>query len=328
MMPEQSLRLRPVDVAVVGGGPAGLSACLELAGSSSLTVSLFEAADELGGIPRSCRLFFGMRDLKRIHTGKGYADLLNCRLRATSVAVHTDTTVLGIEPDAGEGFHRLRIVSPKGCRTVESRAILLATGCFERPRENRCLPGTRPAGIQTTGSLQEMVRLQGVLPGKRALVVGSEYIALSCVLTLLKAGVAIGALIVNDAGTGLPKLLARGLGTLYRFPVLKNQRITSVLGRRRVEGLELADRVSGESRRVDGDLLVVTGEFRPYTILIDPTTIRQDPVTLSPIIDEQMMTSVPNIFAAGNLVGQARMHDLCALEGRRVAKHIRQALKG
>ena len=173
----------PLDIAVIGGGPAGISACLELS-DANLKVALFENDDELGGIPRTERMrLFGMRDLKRLYRGTRYAQKLDRLIRNTSVEIHTGSTVRTIIPGDGGEDHLLEVVSPEGSTCYRTRFIILATGCFESNRISRLISGTRPAGIFTTGAIKELVNVHHAKPGERALLIGSEHVIVSCVLT-------------------------------------------------------------------------------------------------------------------------------------------------
>jgi len=134
------------DVIVVGGGPAGISACLELSRARDLKIALFESEPDLGGIPRSCHLLFGMRDLKRIYSGPAYTRHLDRLIRKTTVRIHTLSTVQNIGIGDFKKPHRVEVASPMGITTYESRFVLLSTGCFESSRQMRFIPGARPAG--------------------------------------------------------------------------------------------------------------------------------------------------------------------------------------
>lgn len=309
-------------MAVIGGGPAGLSACLELAAAGNLNVVLFENEPELGGIPRSCHLFFGMRDLHQIHTGAGYARRLVRRIERTNTRIHTDATVLEIHPGRPGDPHELVAASPGRLMHYRCRFVLLATGCYEGARESRLIPGTRPSGILTTGSLQKMVNLKGITPGRRAVVIGTEHVAFSAVLTLRRAGTEILAMVEEDPKPHTYPLLALGMSRWMHFPVFLNTSVKAIGGTGRVEGLELIHRSRGHRRHLPCDTVIVTGKFRPESSLIHQTGVEKDSLTEGPLVDTDLMTSVTGIFAAGNVLRGANMHDLCALEGRHAARSI------
>jgi thioredoxin reductase len=311
-----------LDVAVIGGGPAGISACLDLSAYAGLKLALFEGEQELGGMPRSCHIFFGFRDRKRIYTGPSYARKLDKLIRNTGTLIHTGSRVLSICPGGPGEAHELHVLSPEGPKSFRSRFILLATGCFESSRSERLLPGTRPSGIFTTGTLQQLVNLRHLKPGNRALIVGSEHVALSSVLTLRRAGTCIAGMVEKDDEVHTYASGATLMSRLFGFPILKNATIHRIIGNRRVEGVEMLVGGYGQVLQMECDMIVMTGRFRPDSSLIDGTPIEKDPSTLGPSVDTNFMTSVPNIFAAGNVLRGADMHDLCALEGRLAAQEI------
>lgn len=317
----------PLDVAVIGGGPAGISACVELAKTVKLKIALFESETELGGMPRSCHIFFGMRDRKRMYMGPAYAQKLDSLIRKTSVEIHTGSTVLHIIPGNPGQVHRLDVVSPEGFRSYESRFIILAMGCFESSRHARRIAGARPAGIFTTGTLQELVNLRRLKPGKRAVIIGSEIVALSSVLTLKRAKVSIVGMVEEYPELQTYAILADPMKRFFGFPIYKDTSITAILGNNKVEGIELVRGKDQETFQLACDMIILTGRFRPDSVLIENTPIEQDPSSLGPVVDMNFRTAVPNIFAAGNLLRGADMHDLCALEGKLAARSIVRVLE-
>jgi len=317
-----SADLEYLDVAVIGGGPAGISACLELYTHDRLKIALFEGEQELGGMPRSCHVFFGLRDRKRLYTGPSYARKLDKLIRKTAIRVYTGSRVLSVFPGGPGEAHELHVLSPEGPGSFRSRFILLATGCFESPRAERLIPGTRPSGIFTTGTLQQLVNIRRLKPGNRALILGSEHVALSSVLTLRRAGTSIAGMVERDADLHTYASVATPMSRLFGFPIFKNVTLQRIIGNRRVEGVELLKGGDGRALQIECDTVVMTGRFRPDSSLIDGTLIEKDPSTLGPAVDTNLMTSVPNIFAAGNVLRGADMHDLCALEGRLAARSI------
>jgi NADPH-dependent 2,4-dienoyl-CoA reductase/sulfur reductase-like enzyme len=315
-----------LDVAVIGGGPAGISACLELSRLQELKVALFERDSELGGIPRTCNLFFGFRDRKRIYTGRGYSKKLNRMIRKTSVEVHTDSTVMNLIPGGTGELHRIDVLSPEGLESYGCRFVLLATGCYETSREARQIPGTRPSGIFTTGSLQQLVNIQHRKPGKRALIVGSENVAMFCALVLKDAGLSVAGIVEEDVRLKSYALLSRAVSSFYRFPIYKDTSVKRIQGVNRVEAVELLRNGDSDPFQVECDTVIITGKFRPDSALIFNTRIELDPATRGPFVNTNLMTSIPNIFAAGNVLRGADMHDLCALEGKKAAQNILKSI--
>ena len=316
-----------LDVAVVGGGPAGISSCVELSKSSKLKIALFESEKGLGGIPRSCHNFFGLRDLKRIYSGPAYARKLSSLAQKIPVEIHTQATVLNIIPGGAGEVHRINVVSPEGSKTYESRFVILATGCCERPLADRIIPSARPAGIFTTWQLQQMVNIHHLKPGKQALIIGSEHVALSTVMTLKRAGVSIAGIVEEDAELQTYSFLAKAMSSFYGFSIYKDTLVKAISGTRRVEGVELVTQGKQAIFRINCDTVIITGKFRPISALIDNTPIVRDPATYGPVVDMNLMTSGPNIFAAGNILRGGDMHDLCAIEGKLAARNLLKKMK-
>ncbi len=317
-----------LDVAVVGGGSAGISSCIELSKKSSgLRIALFESEEELGGIPRSCHVYFGLRDLKRLYTGPAYVRKLSRLIRELPVEVHTKSTVLKIVAGRMGEPHGLDVVSPEGLRNYETRSIILATGCCESPLADRVIPHARPAGIFTTWQLQQMVNIHNLKPGNRALIVGSEHVAFSTAITLRRAGVSIAGLVEEGSELQTYPLLAKTVSGFCSFPIYTGTSVEGIWGTKRVEAVQLVRRKGGDVLEIDCDTLIITGNFRPLSQLIDDTPILRDTATLGPTVDMNLMTSVPNIYAAGNILRGGDMHDLCALEGRLAARNCLRTIE-
>ncbi len=243
-----------LDVAVIGGGPAGISACLEFSAHTALKIALFEGEQGLGGMPRSCHIFFGLRDRKRVYTGPSYARTLEKLVRKTGTLIYTGSRVLSILPGEPDEAHELHVLCPEGPKSYRSRFILLATGCFESSRSERLLPGTRPSGIFTTGTLQQLVNLRRLKPGNRALILGSEHVALSSVFTLRASGTTIAGLVERDAELHTYASLAAFMSHLVGFPIIKNAALHRIMGDRRVEGVELL--AGGTAKTIQIDLTI------------------------------------------------------------------------
>jgi NADPH-dependent 2,4-dienoyl-CoA reductase/sulfur reductase-like enzyme len=175
--------------------------------------------------------------------------------------------------------------------------------------------------------LQKIVKRFGFKAGKKAVIVGSEHVALSCVLTLRKAGVSIAALVEENRDLNTYRTAARLFSIAFGFPIHVGTSVARVFGRSRVEGIELLDIATGKKSLINCDTVIFTGKFRPEESLITGTEIMEDSASLGPVVDTNYMTTVPNIFAAGNILHGAEMHDVCALEGKSAAASILNAVK-
>jgi NADPH-dependent 2,4-dienoyl-CoA reductase/sulfur reductase-like enzyme len=298
-------------VVVVGGGPAGLAAAIELRRRGVAEVVVLERDAGAGGVPRHCdHTGFGLRDLHRVLGGPAYAARYVTQADRTGVEIRTATTATG-----WAGATSLDVTSPRGVERLDADAVVLATGCRERPRSARLVAGTRPLGVFTTGALQQLVHLQHARPGRRAVVVGAEHVSFSAVMTLAEAGCRTVAMVTehrrHQTYAPLKLLAARGV------PIVTGRRVASIRGRERVEAVELDD-----GRALDCDTVVFTGDWIPDHELARRGGLAIDAGTRGPAIDQQGRTSVPGVFATGNLVHAAETADVAALGSRDVARHV------
>jgi thioredoxin reductase len=304
----------------VGAGPAGLTAARVLARDRSVLV--LDREVEAGGIPRhSDHLGYGVRDLRRVTSGPAYARRLVDGALSAGAEVRTEATVTGW---AGE--RTLEVTSPSGRLTITGGAVVLATGARERPRPARLVPGDRPSGVLTTGHLQNVVHLQHRSPGRRAVVVGAELVSWSAVLTLREAGCDT-VLMTTEHERGESYAVLRGPARLaLRVPVSTRTAVVRVVGRDRVEGVEIRNLRTGQLRVVACDTVVFTGDWIPDHELVRLAGIDVDPATKGPRVDAALRTSHPGVFAAGNVVHPVDTADVAALDGRHVADHVRRWL--
>jgi thioredoxin reductase len=309
---------------IIGGGPCGLAAAIELRRLGISRVTVLEREREAGGIPRhSNHTGFGLRDLRTALSGPRYAERYRELAAEARVEIATETMVTG-----WEGDRRLKLTGPDGRREVEPPVILLATGCRERPRSARLVPGSRPAGVMTTSTLQQLVHLRGGQVGSRAVIVGAEHVSFSAIATLAHAGASVAGMV-----TDLPRHQSLGvfrLGAAVRFraPVWTGTAVTNIRGTDRVESVELTELDSGLTRELDCDLVIFTADWVPDHELAVMAGCELDPGSLGPLVDPGFRTTRTGVFAAGNLVHPAETADLCALDGHHAAAPIAAYLRG
>jgi len=313
-------------VVVVGAGPAGLSAAAELCRLGVGPVLVADRESEAGGVPRhSWHTGYGLRDLHRVMTGPAYARSLVSVASSAGAELRTGATVTGWSTGP-DGSHTVTVTSPAGPETVQATAVLLATGCRERPRTARLVPGDRPAGVMTTGELQQRVYLGGERLAGRALVVGAEHVSFSAAMTLAHAGADVVALVTEYERQQSYAAFRLGAAVRWRVPVWTSCAVRRIAGRGRLEGVEVADVRTGVARFVPCEVVVFTGDWIPDHELARLAGLAMDPGTRGPAVDTTLATSAPGVFAAGNLVHAAETADVAALSGRHAARHIAAAL--
>lgn len=309
---------------IVGGGPSGLAAAIELRRRGVSPVTVIEREREPGGIPRhSDHTGFGLRDMRRVLSGPRYARRY-CELAARAgVELVTETMVTD-----WEGERHLRLTGPGGRAELEPPAVVLATGCRERPRSARLVPGSRPAGVMTTSTLQQLVYLHGERVGRRAVVVGAEHVSFSAVATLAHGGASVAGLVTDLPRHQSLAVFRLGAAIRYRARVWTRTALTAIHGTSRVEEVELTDLDSGRTRGVPCDLVVFTADWIPDHELAVMAGCEIDPGTLGPRVDGGLRTSAPGVFAAGNVLHPAETADIAALDGRHVARTVTDYLDG
>ncbi|HET8592837.1 MAG TPA: FAD-dependent oxidoreductase [Solirubrobacterales bacterium] len=309
---------------IVGGGPSGLAAAIGLRRLGISPVTVIERERDAGGIPRhSDHSGFGLRDLRTMLSGPRYAERYREMAADAGVELITETMVTDWE----EGL-RLKLTGPGGRVAVEPPAVVLATGCRERPRAARLVPGDRPAGVMTTSTLQQLVHLRGERVGRRALIVGAEHVSFSAIATLSHGGASVAGLV-----TDLPKhqslaAFRAGAAIRYRAPVWSRTVVSAIRGTERVEQVELTEIDSGRTRTVDCDLVVFTADWIPDSELAAMAGCELDPGALGPRVDPALRTTVPGVFAAGNVLHPAETADICALDGGHGAAAVAAYLRG
>lgn len=302
-------RERTVDVLVVGAGPAGLGAAAELAASGA-RVEILERDQSAGGIPRHCH-HGGFGGRRGGMSGPEYA------VRCTAAAERAGATLrTGITVTGWAGPRTLDATGPGGLERITARAVLLATGARERPRSARLVPGTRPAGVYTTGELQQAVHLHHQYIGARAVVVGDEPVSHAAADTLRVGGVEVAALV-----TGHPAAPLAAMRRSPGAPVLTRTTVTALTGRERLTGVAVRHH-DGRTTTLRCDTVVFTGDWIPDHELARRGAVALDPGTRGPAHDASCRTGEQGVFAVGNLLHGVESAGTAAAEGRAVAAPV------
>jgi len=311
-------------VVVLGGGPAGLAAAAELGRLATRDVVVVEREAVPGGIPRHAQhQGFGIRDLRRPLSGPAYARRYATLAAEAGAEIRTETMVTGWSPDGP-----LELTGPGGRETLDPDAVILATGCRERPRSARLVPGSRPEGVMTTGTLQQLVYLKGRQVGERALIVGAEHVSFSALVTLGHGGASAVGMTTELRGHQTLPLFRAGAALRWRTPLWTRTAVTAIHGRPRVEEVELTDLDTGATRTVECDTVVFTADWIPDHELAVMGGLDMDPGTRGPAVDGALRTSREGVFAAGNLLHGAEPADIAALSGRHAAKTAAELVRG
>lgn len=306
-----------VDVLVVGAGPAGLAAAVELRRRGVDRVLVADREPKAGGVPRHCaHTGFGLRDLRRILTGPAYARHYAEAALAAGVDLRCGTTVAKLTTDL-----QATLTSPAGIEHLRARAVLIATGCRERPRAARLIPGDRPPGVMTTGEMQQRVLLGEQLPG-RALIVGAEHVSFSAIMTLAHAGARVVALVTDQPRHQSYAAFRLGALARWQVPVWTSTRVSRINGRDKLESVDVTDVPAGNVRQVECDTLVFTGDWIADHELARMAGVAISQGTAGPAVDTALRTSAPGVFAAGNVIHAAETADVAALGGRHAGCQI------
>ena len=293
------------DIIVIGSGPGGLAAAIAAKKNGAGNVLIIERDVELGGILLQCiHNGFGVEVFKEDLPGPSYAQRFIDEVRSLSVEVLTDTMVIDITP----GRHIFATSAQHGLLDLQAKAIILAMGCRERTRAQIRLPGCRPAGVYTAGTAQRWVNVEGYMPGKKFVILGSGDIGMIMARRLTFEGAKVERVLeVMPYLTGLSRNYVQCLLD-FDIPLQLRHTVKRIIGRDRVKAVE-AVAVDDQWRYIPGteeiipcDTLLLSVGLIPENELSLTASVTLDPVTGGPYVDEGYQTNVPGIFAAGNVV--------------------------
>ena len=315
------------EIVIIGGGPAGLAAAIAAYDAGCRSILILERDNQLGGILNQCiHNGFGLHTFGEELTGPEYAARFARQVLDRGIAYKLNTMVLSIGGDK-----KITAVNrTDGLIEIEATAVILAMGCRERSRGALNIPGFRPAGIYSAGTAQRLVNIEGFLPGRRVVILGSGDIGLIMArrMTLEGAKVLVVAELMPYSG-GLKRNIVQCLND-FDIPLKLSHTVVDIQGRERVTGVTIAevgpDRkpIPGTEIHYDCDTLLLSCGLLPENELSRGMGVTISPVTNGPVVDESLQTNIPGVFAAGNVL---HVHDLVDFVSEEAAAAGRAAVR-
>ena len=318
------------EIVIIGGGPAGLAAAAEAKRAGAEKILILERDDRLGGILNQCiHNGFGLHTFKEELTGPEYAARFIEQVKQLSMEYRLHTMVMDITKE--------RVItamsSERGIYQIQAKAVILAMGCRERPRGALNIPGYRPAGIYTAGSAQRLVNMEGYLPGKEVVILGSGDIGLIMARRMsLEGAKVVGCVELCPYSNGLNRNIVQCLND-YDIPLYLSHTITDIQGDKRVEKVivskvdEKNQPIPGTEMEFDVDTVLLSVGLIPENELTRSAGITMDPATSGPVVYENMETSAEGIFASGNVVHVHDLVDFVTAESQKAGKSAAEYVK-
>lgn len=298
------------DLVIIGGGPAGMAAAVKAEKCGIKEIILIERDEGLGGVLRQCiHNGFGLHRFKEELTGPEYSARLSDEVEKSNIKYMLNTTVTEISPDKTV----TAVNSEKGIFKIKAKAVILATGCRERPRGALNIPGKRPSGIYTAGTAQKYINMKGVMPGKKAVILGSGDIGLIMARRMTLEGAEVKAVCeLMPYSGGLTRNIVQCLDD-FGIPLKLSHTVVEIHGDERLTGVTIAkvdenrQPISGTEELIECDVLLLSVGLIPENELAKKAGIEMDKITGGAITDSNRQTNIEGIFACGNAL---HVHDL------------------
>lgn len=322
--------MQTYDIVIVGGGPAGLAAALAARENGVADILILEREDRLGGILNQCiHNGFGLHTFQEELTGPEYAARYIEKVEELQIPYKLQTMVLNIMPDK-----RVAAMNREdGLFEVQAKAVILAMGCRERPRGALNIPGFRPAGIYTAGTAQRLVNIEGFLPGRKIVILGSGDIGLIMARRLTLEGARVQAVVeILPKSGGLQRNIVQCLED-FDIPLLLRHTVVDIKGRERVSGVtvsavdEQGKPIPGTGQEYDCDTLLLSVGLIPENELTRELGARMDLATHGPVVNEKLETTIPGVFACGNVLHVHGLVDSVSEEAAEAGKNATVYIK-
>ena len=314
---------------IIGGGPGGLAAAAELKKNGIDDILILEREHTPGGILRQCiHDGFGLTRFGETLSGPEYAQRFIDDVKKQGIEIVTDATVIGLTRD-----RKVTAASKDGLLQYQADAVILTMGCRERTRGALSIPGERPAGVFTAGTAQAYINLKNKMVGKNVIILGSGDIGMIMARRMTLEGAKVQAVFeIQPYPSGLPRNIEQCLND-YQIPLYLSHTVTKIIGHNRLEAVEVSQvnenmqPIPGTEKRYDCDTLILSVGLIPENELSLMAGVELDPHTKGAVVDEFYQTSVPGIFAAGNVLHVHDLVDFVSLEAERLAKSVAAYLK-
>lgn len=323
--------MRHYQLIVIGGGPAGLAAAIQAREDGVEDILVLERDHELGGILNQCiHNGFGLHLFQEELTGPAYAERFIDQLKGLGIAYRLNSMVLQLTDRREVSY----VNREDGYCQVSADAVILAMGCRERTRGNITIPGTRCAGIYTAGAAQRLLNIEGYVVGKKVVILGSGDIGLIMARRLTLEGAEVEAVVeLLPYSGGLTRNIVQCLDD-YHIPLYLSHTIVDVRGEERLEQVVVMEvdarrkPIPGTEKVYDCDTLLLSVGLLPENELSQSAGVQMDPVTGGPKVNELMETSIPGVFACGNVVHVHDIVDFVTQEARRAGAGAARLIKG